>query len=64
MANELKSCPFCGGSVEVCVGVLAGVTMIECGECGATVSFGGKGEWYDAVDAWNRRAAREEESNQ
>ena len=61
--TELKSCPFCGGRVEL-MNLITPISMFYClnyTECGAVVSFNNpvcdreKGD--DAkVKAWNRRA--------
>lgn len=60
--TELKSCPFCGGRVEL-MNLITPISMFYClnyTECGAVVSFNNpacdreKGD--DAkVKAWNRR---------
>ena len=53
--NELKQCPFCGGKAETIKGFIAGVTMIVCNNCKATVSFGGREARDKTIQAWNRR---------
>ena len=52
---NLKPCPFCGGKVTVVPGLVAGVTMIFCRKCGATVSFHQKEKADHPIEAWNRR---------
>jgi len=53
--TKLKPCPFCGGEPRIIKGLVAGVTMIVCTKCRATVSFGGSEREEDAKKAWNRR---------
>lgn len=53
---KLKPCPFCGGEVRIFNGVVAGVTMIVCTKCRATVSFGGREQKDKTIKVWNRRA--------
>lgn len=53
--NKLKRCPFCDSEVQLYKGFIAGVTMIVCPNCRATVSFGGKEKENETVKAWNRR---------
>lgn len=55
--RELKPCPFCGGKVQIFKGIIAGLSMIVCTECRATVSFGGKEEESQTIKAWNNRAS-------
>lgn len=57
-AKKLKTCPFCGAKVQLFKGVIAGVTMIVCTKCRATVSFGGSESESDTVAHWNRRAEK------
>lgn len=52
---NLKSCPFCGGKVIAVPGLVAGVTMIFCSKCRATVSFQQKEKADQTFEAWNRR---------
>lgn len=40
--KALKPCPFCGAKVNIHPGVVAGISVIVCGSCGATVSFARK----------------------
>lgn len=53
---ELKPCPFCGGKARKFSGFIAGVTMIVCNNCRAKVSFSGKEQEQETVNAWDRRA--------
>ncbi len=53
--DKLKKCPFCGGDVNLFIGFMAGLPMIVCGKCSATVSFGGKETKEQTIKAWNRR---------
>lgn len=53
---NLKPCPFCGGKVTAVPGLMAGITMIHCRKCGATVSFQQKEELDQTFEAWDRRA--------
>lgn len=46
---KLKPRPFCGGNVKIFPGIIAGVTMIVCEKCRATVSFGGNETRKQAV---------------
>lgn len=54
---NIKKCPFCGSTVELFSGYIAGLTMIVCNgaDCRATVSFGGGEEKKEAVKRYNRR---------
>lgn len=54
----LKPCPFCGSEPQIMKGLVAGLTMIVCTKCRATVSFAG-GTQKETVKAWNRRAGNE-----
>jgi Lar family restriction alleviation protein len=56
MANELKPCPFCGGTDISCAdaGYKTDIWFVQCEDCGATFPhFDSKEE---AIDHWNRRA--------
>lgn len=52
---ELLPCPFCGSSDlrygSITVGHGSSARTVQCNGCGVEVS-----EFYDATDAWNRRA--------
>jgi len=54
-ADYLKPCPFCGGGCVMHRGVVQGLMMIRCAACEATVSFGGREEPQETIDAWNER---------
>ena len=54
--SKLKPCPFCGGEAKIFSGIIAGVTMIVCEKCKATVSFGGNEAQKQAEELYNRRA--------
>ena len=65
MKNELKPCPFCGGKVKSREIYPFGANgahyhMIECGFCGAKVSFLGGEKREAAIALWNSRAAESE----
>lgn len=51
---KLKPCPFCGGTVNIVVG-LRGTIMFLCKKCGADVCFYGAEYEPKATQAWNRR---------
>lgn len=62
--NELKPCPFCGGSVQICYGLDYAVSGIRCKTCGMITqwpriktrgnkTFGELAKPY--IEAWNRR---------
>ena len=59
MADELKSCPFCGGRNPGLwhqdVGVKS-FPRVNCGACGSGTGFNPKWTDADAIAAWNRRA--------
>lgn len=59
MMERMRECPFCGREVKLYAGIIAGLPMIVCSNCNATVSFGGKETPKQAKDAWNRRAKYE-----
>ena len=52
---NLKPCPFCGGKVDVKIGIQA-TYMFVCQKCGADVCFYGAERGAKAIRAWNRRA--------
>ena len=52
---NLKSCPFCGGKVEIVIGLLKGLTMIECKGCRSLTSFQNNETVDKAIEMWNRR---------
>ena len=54
--EKLKKCPFCGNEVKMFTGVIAGLPMIVCSNCNATISFGGKENYKQTKEAFNRRA--------
>lgn len=56
--KTLKPCPFCGAKVDIRPGVVAGISMIVCGSCGATVSFARKTTPERTTAAWNRRCRK------
>jgi Lar family restriction alleviation protein len=54
---KIKKCPFCGSkNVEPHIGVIRGLSMMMCYDCGATVSFQDKEKLEKLVKAWNKRA--------
>lgn len=60
--DELKPCPFCGGTVHRMIG-FGGLNFFKCTKCGAVVSF--DNDYYnahrdEAVNAWNRRSHNDE----
>lgn len=55
---NLKSCPFCGGRVEIVTGLLKGVTMIHCKQCGSLTSFQNNEAVDKAIEMWNRRVQK------
>lgn len=52
--EKLKKCPFCGGE-KIEIGLGGCRHLILCDECGAVVSFIGKEDKEQAVQAWNKR---------
>ena len=56
METELERCPFCGGKAKIFFGIIAGLTMVVCDDCKATVSFGGNETRLETIKCWNRRA--------
>jgi len=54
MKEDLKSCPFCGGSAAVENGP-AHIWYVQCKDCGIDGRIGRIEK--EAIDAWNRRAA-------
>lgn len=52
---ELKPCPFCGGSAELCVHEATGVSWVRCIECETS---GGATSEEHAIKAWNTRYER------
>lgn len=61
--NELKPCPFCGGTAKLlCVtgdyGYAPNIYMVECSYCGATIkkSNGYRDLTNSVISSWNRRA--------
>ena len=53
--ESLKPCPFCGSEVKKQKGIVKGVTMFICANCGADVCFFGAEYEPKATKAWNRR---------
>ena len=57
MTENPRPCPFCGASVRLVRGPIAGTWMFVCDQCGADVCFyGAEKPRNKAVAAWNRRA--------
>lgn len=54
--DDLKPCPFCGGSVRLRIAPLHKTSMFVCDKCGADVCFYGAEHGERSVNAWNRRA--------
>lgn len=55
---NLKPCPFCGGRVEIVIGLLKGLTMIECKRCRSLTSFQNNETADKAAEMWNRRVQK------
>ena len=58
--NELKPCPFCGGTAELYRKYRNGIEIeskVICVNCLAMVSFAEGDNAKKNVEAWNRRAA-------
>lgn len=55
---NLKPCPFCGGKVEIVTGLLKGLTMIHCKQCGSLTSFQKNEKADKAIEMWNRWAQK------
>lgn len=53
---KLKPCPFCGGEVNRHEGIVKGIVMFTCYNCGADVCFYGAEYEPKASEVWNRRA--------
>ena len=63
MSNELKPCPFCGGSAVIdSMGTGRASMKISCEDCGASVESGDT--WIDENSAWNTRAEIDSEQEQ
>lgn len=48
--DELKPCPFCGGSAVVSIGT--SIVTVQCEKCGEEHDYGKRGDWRDD---WNTR---------
>lgn len=61
--DELKPCPFCGGTDLVVKrrSDLDGMTFIICESCGVVTSFHGNELHLAAMAAWNRREGESDE---
>ena len=61
MSDQLKPCPFCGGSAQVTIGhscSMYAISYITCVECGATgEKFANRSEYENSasIKAWNNR---------
>ncbi len=58
MSEELKPCPFCGGTPIVNLQMVSGYTFISCSKCRADGPL--RSTHTRAVAAWNLRAALKE----
>lgn len=60
MTEELKRCPFCGGTAEVCEAENDGalLQLVACMNCG--VSTIASDDEAEVIAAWNRRASNGE----
>lgn len=58
--TELKPCPFCGEKYLIDYGIMGGTMegfdYVQCANCGAEIHSVNKGNYIEAVKAWNRRA--------
>lgn len=50
---ELLGCPFCGGDDAFFKPMVAGLTIVVCGDCGMRSALG---DQEQLAEAWNRRA--------
>lgn len=58
--DELRECPFCGGTAEMKFGPASEYVYVECDTCGARTKIKERSVRYCAMDeaakAWNGRA--------
>lgn len=58
--TDLKPCPFCGEKDLIDYGIMGGTMegfdYVQCANCGAEINSVHKGNYIEAVEAWNRRA--------
>ncbi len=58
--TDLKPCPFCGEEYLIDYGIMGGTMegfdYVQCVNCGAEIHSVNKGNYIEAVKAWNMRA--------